>query len=170
MLYRKLAEEAIRDPLTGAFNRRYFIMKAEEALSHAARYGHTVALLVVDLQRFSDVNDEFGHKTGDRVLALVANAFTQSLRASDTFFRIGGDEFVMLLPQADTDAAKRAAERCAAALPAEPELARYSVRANVGWAVYPADGATVDDLLETGDRRMYVAKTAGEDVYDPAQE
>ena len=170
VLYRKLAEEAIRDPLTGAFNRRYFALKAEESIAQAGRYGHQAAFLVVDLERFSHVNDTHGHKTGDRVLAQVANAFQRSMRASDTFFRVGGDEFVLILPNAGAEAARAAAERCVRALREDPELVRFAVSANVGWAVFPTDGDTVEDLLETGDRRMYVAKTAGEPVYDPAQE
>ena len=170
VLYRKLAEEAIRDPLTGAFNRRYFALKAEESIHQAARYGHPTAFLVVDLERFSEVNDTHGHKTGDRVLALVAQAFQRSMRASDTFFRIGGDEFVLILPNAGVDAARTAAERCVRALREDDDLAKFAVNANVGWAIFPADGSSVEDLLETGDRRMYVAKTAGESVYDPSQE
>ncbi len=169
-LYRRLAEEAIRDPLTGAFNRRYFMMKADEVITHASRYSHPLAFLVVDLQRFSEVNNTYGHQTGDRVLAIVAATFQRNLRASDTFFRVGGDEFVLLLPQADSEAARRTAERCAAALAAEPELARYGVMANIGWAAYPDDGKELDALLEVGDRRMYTAKAAGEAVFEPMGE
>ncbi len=169
VLYRKLEEEAIRDPLTGAFNRRYFMLKAAEALSQAKRYEQKLGLLMVDLQRFSDVNNTYGHQAGDRVLVEVARCFQESLRDSDLFFRVGGDEFVLLLPYADRAAAAQAANRCAEQLAAQPELSRYSVRANIGYAIYPEDGTDMDALWEAGDHRMYVAKAAGQAVYAPSE-
>ncbi len=165
-LYRKLEQEAIRDPLTGAFNRRYFMLKAAEAISSAKRYEQTLGFLIVDLQRFSDVNNSYGHQTGDRVLVRVAERFQASLRQSDLFFRIGGDEFVLLLPHATRKSARTAARRCAAALTADAELGRYKVAANIGVAIYPEDGRDIDALLEIGDERMYAAKAARRAVYD----
>lgn len=170
VLYRKLAEEAIRDPLTGAFNRRYFMLEASEAIASARRYDEFFGLLVIDLRRFSEVNNRFGHQVGDRVLSRVAAALRASLRATDQLFRVGGDEFVLLLPHVSQGSALTAAHRYAAALRSDEELARYDVSANIGCAVYPADGENIDDLLEVGDRRMYAAKAAGVDVAEPTDD
>lgn len=164
VLYRKLAEEAIRDPLTGAFNRRYFMLEASEAIARARRYEEFFGLLVVDLRHFSEVNNRFGHQVGDRVLSRVAASLRASLRATDQLFRVGGDEFVLLLPHVSQEAALTAAQRYAVALRSDEELRRYDVSANIGCAVYPMDGEDIDDLLEVGDRRMYAAKAAGVDV------
>lgn len=165
-LYRKLEEEAIRDPLTGAFNRRYFMLKAAETIAAAKRYEQSVGLLIVDLQRFSSVNNTHGHQTGDRVLCRITECFQTSLRESDLFFRIGGDEFVGLLPHATRQSASIAARRCAAALSRDEELARYAVAANIGFSIYPDDGEDLGALLEVGDARMYAAKAAERAVYE----
>ena len=98
---RKLQFSAGSDPLTGLYNRRLFEEYFEKELSRAKRSSQQLALVIMDLHRFKEVNDRYGHQRGDRALQLVAEAARETVRASDFTFRIGGDEFAILLPQCD---------------------------------------------------------------------
>ncbi|AEB11844.1 sensor domain-containing diguanylate cyclase [Marinithermus hydrothermalis] len=168
-LYQRLEQEAIRDPLTGAYNRRYFRLKAEEMLAQGERYGRRFALLVIDLQNFRDVNNHHGHHVGDQVLARLVAVLNRALRKGDLLCRVGGDEFVLLLPEAGREEARQAALRYAEAVRDDPVLARYNVRVNIGIAVYPEDGEDLETLWQLGDARMYRAKARAEavEVSDP---
>lgn len=104
-------ELARRDPLTGLANRRWFEERLTDELRRADRYDHPVSLMVVDVDHFKRVNDRWGHHVGDEVLTSLADAFRDSLRDSDQAFRVGGEEFCLLLPHADAGQAEKVAER-----------------------------------------------------------
>ena len=102
---KKLQVNAATDPLTGLYNRRLFEEYFEKELNRSRRYDLSLALIVLDLHMFKDVNDRFGHPRGDEVLRMAASTLRHSMRTSDYAFRIGGDEFALLLPQADAEQA-----------------------------------------------------------------
>ncbi len=108
---RKLQINAATDPLTSLYNRRFFEDYFEKELNRSIRYTHKLALVVFDLHRFKEVNDRFGHPQGDALLQMAAATLRKSLRTSDYAFRIGGDEFALLLPQSDTEQAAALSRR-----------------------------------------------------------
>jgi len=108
---RKLQINATTDPLTNLYNRRFFADYFEKELNRSIRYAHKLSLVVFDLHRFKDVNDRFGHPQGDALLQMAAATLRKSLRTSDYAFRIGGDEFALLLPQSDTEQAAALSRR-----------------------------------------------------------
>jgi predicted signal transduction protein with EAL and GGDEF domain/DNA-binding response OmpR family regulator len=194
---RRLIEDKIRhlanfDALTGLPNRRQFIWRAERALEHAQRLGHRCALLLIDLDRFKNINDTLGHGQGDELLCEISRRLRtcvhhcdqiadpgldtvvlRSHRALEAVGRLGGDEFVALLPEVDSEfSAVLVGERILAAM-REPVLLagrEYFVTASVGVGVFPRDGLSVVDLLRNADVAMYAAKAAGRNalqVYRP---
>jgi diguanylate cyclase (GGDEF)-like protein/putative nucleotidyltransferase with HDIG domain len=148
---------AARDPLTGLLNRRELHEHMNREIDRARRHGGGFGLVLVDLDGFKQVNDTNGHSAGDEVLRAVAGALEQSTRGSDVAFRMGGDEFALLLVGAqDQLSAVRAAERaCAAIVEADAR-----VGASYGIAHWPADGPDDDAVLATADVRLYAMKTA----------
>jgi diguanylate cyclase (GGDEF)-like protein len=157
---------AVRDPLTGLYNRRQLNEHLPRAIAAARRAGTKVSVLLADVDHFKQFNDRFGHDAGDRVLKAVATAMGRSLRAGDLAFRYGGEEFVAVLADCGPDDALHWAERLRAAIAdasaaADPEGRMPRVTCSVGVANFPADGATTDQLLKAADRALYEAKDAG---------
>ena len=166
---RKLQEDEIRhqahhDMLTGLPNRLLFGDRLRQALLAAQREGHKLAVIFFDLDKFKPVNDTYGHAVGDVLLRQVATRVSGTLRASDTLARIGGDEFVVLLPRigAAPDA-RRVAEQILAALnsPFALETATLHISGSLGVAVYPDSGLDAEALLHHADQAMYDAKLGG---------
>ena len=157
---RKLQISAVTDPLTGLYNRRFFDDYFEKELNRSNRYSHRLALVVFDLHRFKEVNDRHGHQRGDALLQLAASTLRNSLRTSDYAFRIGGDEFAILLPQSDTEQAATLSRRLRAAYSAsvEPLQLGVSVALDYGLAVYPDDGELREVLIRVADERLYQLK------------
>jgi diguanylate cyclase (GGDEF)-like protein len=152
---------ALRDPLTGLPNRVLLEDRVEQALRRSRRTGESFTLIVVDLDGFKDVNDVRGHAAGDTVLRTLARRFESILRASDTVARVGGDEFVVLTHGArNDDQADALAGRLRHALrrPFRISGSTIEIDASIGWAIYPADGTTSDELLTRADGRMYATK------------
>ena len=151
--------EAILDPLTGLLNRKALAGRFAELAGQAALTGEPVALVLVDVDHFKDVNDEHGHERGDAVLKEVAYVMRRSLRSFELVYRLGGDEFLIVLPGADLGAAHGLAERVREAL----ELARPGgllITASVG--VASARGSVVfEDMFREADDALYRAKRAG---------
>lgn len=148
------------DPLTTIGNRRAFEEALQQSLSAARRGGGDFALLLIDLNKFKAVNDAQGHLAGDRVLQDVAASLAQTCRAGDLVFRIGGDEFAVLLALGDEgDAAKFIARRISKKF-TDTVSARCKVGASVGVATYPVDGETIEALYSAADRAMYAQKNA----------
>ncbi len=172
----ELARRALHDALTGLPNRALLLDRLGQALRAAARAGGgtAVALLLLDLDRFKEVNDTLGHPAGDALLAEVAARLRAAVRGSDTVGRLGGDEFAVLLPGDDAAGAARVAATVAAALaaPLVVEGQALVVGGSIGIAACPAHGADVATLLRHADIAMYTAKRTrtGVAVYDPAQD
>ncbi len=153
--------QALHDELTGLPNRTLLTRRTTEALAGVARSGGLAGFLLLDLDRFKEVNDTLGHPVGDGLLRIIAHRLTRSVRPGDIVARLGGDEFAVLLPsvKAMTDA-REVANRLRAAL-AEPirmEGMSFEIEASVGIALYPRDATAVDGLLQRADVAMYLAK------------
>jgi diguanylate cyclase (GGDEF)-like protein len=158
---------AITDGLTGLHNRRHFMRQLDEAVRRAGRYQETMALIMLDLDLFKDVNDRFGHQVGDRVLELLAVALRDSVRESDQAARLGGEEFALLLLRCDRDLAIAIAERVRdrihhLALEGIPE-SDIDLSASVGIAFFPEDGEDPKTLMRSADDALYAAKRTGRD-------
>jgi diguanylate cyclase (GGDEF)-like protein/PAS domain S-box-containing protein/excisionase family DNA binding protein len=177
---RVLAEEALRhqalhDALTDLPNRTLLHDRLGHALRASRRDGRPLALLLLDLDRFKEVNDTFGHHRGDDLLRQVAARLRGALRASDTIARLGGDEFAALLPGADEGGARAVATALRAALDVPLVIAGQALQlgASIGVALAPAHGEDAPTLLRHADTAMYAAKHAGDTdvaVYDPAHD
>jgi len=139
---KKLQVNAATDPLTGLYNRRLFEEYFEKELNRARRYDLSLALIVLDLHVFKMVNDRFGHPRGDQVLQLAASTLRHSMRTSDFAFRIGGDEFALLLPQSDAEHATTLGRRINAnfAGVVQPQQMDIPLGLDYGFAIYPQDG------------------------------
>src|ERR1700730_45548 len=159
---RKLQINAATDPLTGLYNRRFFDDYFEKELNRSHRYSHHLALVVFDLHRFKEVNDRYGHPQGDILLQMAANTLRKSMRTSDYAFRIGGDEFALLLPQSDTEQAKAMSRRLRAAyqITIEPLHLGVSLGLDYGLAVYPDDGEQQEVLIRVADELLSQLKNA----------
>ncbi|GIH70634.1 GGDEF-domain containing protein [Sphaerimonospora thailandensis] len=152
--------QATHDGLTGLPNRKMLILRTEEALAEA-RPDERVGLLLLDLDRFKEVNDTLGHPVGDRLLQIVAHRLTHSVRPGDVVARLGGDEFAVLLPSIrDAHAAKEVASRLRVALtePVRLEGMTFDIDASVGIALYPDHAPDFELLLQRSDVAMYLAK------------
>jgi diguanylate cyclase (GGDEF)-like protein len=147
---------ATRDPLTGLFNHREFHESVERELERSRRHGGGLGVALFDLDGFKLVNDGAGHAEGDRVLRAVAEALAAGCRASDVAFRIGGDEFALLLPETDREQTEAVAERVRRA------IGRVDARVStsVGIATWPADGGSKDVLLAHADAVLYAMKSS----------
>jgi diguanylate cyclase (GGDEF)-like protein len=162
LLLVQLAEEARTDALTGLLNRRGFEERASLELAHARREGNSVAVVMLDIDYFKRINDEWGHEAGDRVLARIGGLLTSEARDIDVAARIGGEEFVALLPGCSSSDAETFAERIRSALASEDPDGLPDVRVSAGVlsAVAPSD---IDAMLQGADFALYRAKRAGRD-------
>ena len=159
---------ATKDALTGLSNRREFDRQLEREIAYTARHESPTALLLIDLDHFKSINDLYGHPEGDRVLVFVARCIRNTLRRPDRAFRVGGEEFAILLRGADDDAAEGAARRLARALKAEPIFFEGGdsrvVTFSGGIAVADAhNDYRTAGLVERADEALYRAKRAGRD-------
>src|SRR4051794_21983872 len=156
----RLEQQLERDPLTGLTNRRGLDRRLEPLLEpDAERPGPTWAVLYVDLDDFKDVNDRFGHRTGDKVLEVVGQILDKGTREEDLVARVGGDEFVVVLRIVDVAEVGQAVERLSEALdrPIRIEPQTVHVRASIGAAI-PRPDDSPDEVLERADREMYRSK------------
>ena len=157
---KKLQLNAVTDPLTGLYNRRLFSETFEKEMNRAKRYGSPLGLVILDLHRFKEVNDKHGHPRGDEVLRAAASTLRKALRTSDFAFRIGGDEFALLLPQTDAAQALGLSRRIESvfAEAVQPLQLSISVTMDHGVATYPQDGEQPDQLFHVADDRLYRLK------------
>jgi two-component system cell cycle response regulator len=147
------------DTLTGLSNRRAVLTQLAGMVSAARRHGHPLSIAILDLDHFKRINDTHGHKVGDDVLVAAAHAMGTHLRAEDQLGRLGGEEFLVLLPDTDREAAGHVAEK----LRAEVADAPTPVPVTVSIGVATWDGEAPEDLLHRADEALYAAKEAGRD-------
>jgi diguanylate cyclase (GGDEF)-like protein len=160
--FKKLQVSAVTDPLTGLYNRRLFAETFEKELNRARRYGLPLGIVILDLHRFKEVNDKYGHPRGDEVLRAAAATLQKALRTSDSAFRIGGDEFALLLPQTDAAQALALSRRIETvfAETLQPLQLAFTVTIDHGVATFPQDGEQSDQLIHVADERLYRLKHA----------
>src|SRR5580693_4993345 len=161
--FKKLQINAATDPLTGLYNRRLFDEYCDKELNRAKRYGHQLAVVILDVHKLKEVNDRHGHLQGDQILQLAAATLRKTLRASDFAFRIGGDEFALLLPQTDPEQAITLCRRIRSQyeIDIRPLKMDIGVTLDFGVAVHPPDGETKSALMNLADQRLYQLKNAG---------
>jgi diguanylate cyclase (GGDEF)-like protein len=158
-----LRRASLADPLTGLGNRRALDDTLAREWARAERQGQPLALLLVDIDRFKQVNDAFGHSAGDRALIAVAGAITNAIREGDQVFRFGGEEFAVIIPAATCPGALQIADRVRRAVSATA-LETGHVTVSIGVSLGPAsDRPTIGDLFQVVDHALYSAKAAGRD-------
>jgi diguanylate cyclase (GGDEF)-like protein len=161
----KLLQLATSDQLTGLFNRGYVDDRFAIELSRAQRYGTSLTIAVLDADRFKLLNDTYGHSSGDLVLRKIGVTLRESFRQSDTAGRYGGEEFVVILPETDIDAARQKLEALRQRLADSPVAAangeKIQVTISAGLASFPQDGQDAAELFGVADERMFLAKRAG---------
>jgi len=165
----RVKQLAYLDGLTGIFNRRFFELRIAEEIERARRFGAGMAVIMVDIDQFKRLNDEFGHLLGDEVLRQVSSLFHQQLRKIDVVCRYGGEEFAILLSQTDPQHALSVAEKLRRLVETWqfPGVAR-PVTISAGAASYPDHGSTRDELVKAADAGLYAAKQAGRNQVRPA--
>jgi len=158
----RVRQLAYRDGLTGVFNRRYFESRLIDEITRAARYGGGVSVLMIDLDHFKKINDDFGHMLGDDVLRAVSSVFLRQLRKVDVVCRYGGEEFAVILPATQGVSAAAVADKLRRAI-ANSQFSGvpYPVTVSIGVAEFPAHGITRDDIVGAADAALYRAKEAG---------
>ncbi len=162
----ELEQLAVRDPLTKTYNRRFFHDAAQNEIERAKRIGSVFSVVMLDIDHFKDVNDNYGHLTGDTVVSKVAELSQQHTRAMDLVARFGGDEFIILMPETNAETARKIAERLREII-AGKTLAKYqaidiSITISLGIAEWGGHQSTeLNDLLDRADRALYQAKEGG---------
>ena len=168
---KRLELNAVTDPLTGLYNRRLFAETFEKELNRARRYGQPLGLVTLDLHRFKEVNDKHGHPRGDDVLRAAAATLKKALRTSDSAFRIGGDEFALLLPQTDSAQALALSRRVQTVFAEmlQPLQLAVTVGMDPGVAIFPQDAEQADQLIRIADERLYHLKHASKTANSSAR-
>ncbi|MEM9538873.1 MAG: diguanylate cyclase [Cyanobacteria bacterium P01_E01_bin.42] len=162
----ELEKLATTDPLTGIANRRYLLILGEREFLRVCRYDRPLSILMLDLDRFKNINDTYGHSLGDEVLKKMAEVTSSVLRAMDYFGRFGGEEFVILLPETNLEEGRDVAERIGREI-AEMQLTHLEkiikITVSIGVATYQVGDTTIDDILRRADDALYQAKRLGRD-------
>ncbi len=158
---RREKQLARTDALTGAANARTFYEQAAIELRRAGRTEHAFTIAYVDLDNFKQVNDEMGHPVGDEVLRVVVSTMLGDTRVSDVVARIGGDEFVLFLPDTDTDGASMGLAKLQSSIHERMGNRGWPVTASIGAVTYLSPPENVSEIIQRADRRLYEAKEAG---------
>jgi diguanylate cyclase (GGDEF)-like protein len=160
-VFQKMEQQSITDPLTGIKTRRYFNEALQLEFKRAMRSGRPFSVVLIDLDKFKEVNDSMGHLEGDLVLARIGRLLDQKVRQSNVVARYGGDEFVILMPETGADQASILSERLRLWIATDPMLNERRVTGSFGVAEFPLHGANVEEIIRIADAGMYRAKHAG---------
>ena len=163
----KLEELSFKDPLTGVYNRRYFALRIEEESKRHARFGEPLSLVLLDLDRFKNINDELGHRAGDETLREAASLIVASSRSFSIVTRYGGDEFAVLLVNTPKSGALKYAQRIKDVVERH-RFVHGPLTVSVGIASLPEDVTSSDDLVPAADRALYAAKRHGRNLIEVA--
>lgn len=162
---RKLAELAIRDGLTGLYNRREFERLLNDEINRFRRHGHSVSLMMLDIDHFKQINDQYGHQIGDEAIRTVADLVTNECRTGDVISRYGGEELAIVLPETNAENALSLAERTCRAIAEFPVIVSpkeaIPITVSIGTATVPNDAHSARDLVTAADLAMYEAKRSG---------
>src|SRR5581483_1930539 len=169
-VFQKLQQQSITDGLTGIKTRRFFWEALSSEWKRASRSGRPFSVVLMDLDKFKEVNDNLGHLEGDLVLARVGRLLEQKCRQSNVVARYGGDEFIILMPETGTEQAQILAERLRLWVSTDPVLQEHGITGSFGVASFPLHGFSAEDLIRVADRGMYVSKHAGGDRVSMAEE
>ncbi len=160
-VFQRTQEQAITDSLTGLKTRRYFSQVLKAEWKRATRTGRQFSLLLLDVDKFKSVNDTEGHLEGDRVLAELGRLLGNRSRQSNVAARYGGDEFIIMMPEASTEQAETLAERMRLWIASEPTFQKRNLTVSFGIATFPWHGATPEDILRAADSNLYLSKGRG---------
>ncbi len=160
-VFQKLQQQSITDGLTGIKTRRFFWEALSSEWKRASRSGRPFSVVLIDLDKFKEVNDTQGHLEGDLVLARVGRLLEQKCRQSNVVARYGGDEFIILMPETGIEQAQVLAERLRLWLATDPMLEEHHITGSFGVASFPVHAFSMEDLIRVADTGMYVAKKAG---------
>src|SRR5712692_2913504 len=160
-VFQKLQQQSITDGLTGIKTRRFFWEAVSSEWKRASRSGRPFSVVLIDLDKFKEVNDSLGHLEGDLVLARVGRLLEQKCRQSNVVARYGGDEFVILMPETGIDQAQVLAERLRLWVANDPMLNEHHITGSFGVGSFPMHGFQVEDIIRVADAGMYVSKHAG---------
>jgi diguanylate cyclase (GGDEF)-like protein len=169
-VFQKLQQQSITDGLTGIKTRRFFWEALTSEWKRASRSGRPFSVVLMDLDKFKDVNDTLGHLEGDLVLARVGRLLEQKCRQSNVVARYGGDEFIILMPETGVEQAQILAERLRLWIATDPMLAEHHISGSFGVASFPVHGFSVEDIIRVADAGMYVSKHAGGNRVSTAEE
>jgi diguanylate cyclase (GGDEF)-like protein len=160
-VFQKMQQQSITDGLTGIKTRRYFLEALQSEWKRAARSGRPFSVVLIDLDKFKQVNDTMGHLEGDLVLARIGRLLEQKCRQSNVVARYGGDEFVILMPETSVEQAQILSERLRLWIATDPMLNERQITGSFGVATFPIHGSTVEDIVRIADAGMYLSKRAG---------
>jgi diguanylate cyclase (GGDEF)-like protein len=169
-VFQKLQQQSITDGLTGIKTRRFFLEAVQGEWKRASRSGRPFSVVMIDLDKFKEVNDGMGHLEGDLVLARVGRLLEQKCRQSNVVARYGGDEFVILMPETGIEQAQILSERLRLWVATDPMLNERHISGSFGVASFPLHGSTVEDIMRVADAGMYVSKHAGGNRVSTAEE
>jgi diguanylate cyclase (GGDEF)-like protein len=169
-VFQKLQQQSITDGLTGIKTRRFFWEALSAEWKRASRSGRPFSVVLIDLDKFKEVNDTLGHFEGDLVLARVGRLLEQKSRQSNVVARYGGDEFIVLMPETGAEQAQVLAERLRQWLASDPMLSEHQVTGSFGVASFPMHGFSIEDIIRVADAGMYVSKRSGGNLVSTAQE
>src|SRR6266700_3788619 len=161
LVFQQLQQQSITDGLTGIKTRRFFWEALNSEWKRASRSGRPFSVVLMDLDKFKEVNDTKGHLEGDLVLARVGRLLEQKCRQSNVVARYGGDEFIILMPETGMEQAQILAERLRLWLSTDPMLAEHHITGSFGVGSFPAHGFSVEDIIRLADEGMYLSKHAG---------
>lgn len=169
-IFQKMQHQSITDALTGLKTRRFFLEALSQEWKRASRSGRPFSVVLVDLDKFKEVNDTQGHLEGDLVLARVGRLLEQKCRHSNVVARYGGDEFVILMPETGVEQALTLSERLRLWMATDPMLSERQVTGSFGVASFPLHGSSTEDIIRVADAGMYVSKHAGGNRVSTAEE
>jgi diguanylate cyclase (GGDEF)-like protein len=155
---------SLTDFSTGAANTRAFMSMLENEIERAARYGHPVTMMFMDMDNFKEVNDSFGHSAGNELLRLTVMTIKENVRSTDVVARMGGDEFAVLMPETDFESAKMAVEKIHSHLMGLSDKLRRGTTFSIGMVTYSKAPSSSDEVVKAADGLMYEVKNSGKNA------